>query len=250
VKDEVDSQLSAMFDGELPAAECELLSRRIDRDENLRARWARYVLIGASMRYEPVATASAGFATRISSAVAELESVAMAASATLPATLADRRALLSPPKLVWQSALAAALVVAVAGLSIAMLRSAALNGVSPSLTAQRAEQSGNQPASVRPVSMAAAFSTGPSDSSWSYVTPSGSYRPGLALPLRTELADYIVAHSEYSSPIMRPDVLSALVSGEQGLDEDSTDKAPSSGMTMPSPRTGDLDAPSVASPAR
>ena len=41
------SQLSAMFDGELPAAECELLSRRLARDEQLRATWSRYAVIGA-----------------------------------------------------------------------------------------------------------------------------------------------------------------------------------------------------------
>ena len=64
IQDEVESQLSAMFDGELPATECELLSRRIDRDEILRARWSRYALIGAAMRSEPVATASSGFAAR------------------------------------------------------------------------------------------------------------------------------------------------------------------------------------------
>ena len=69
-QDEVESQLSAMFDGELPAAECELLSRRIDRDENLRARWSRYALIGAAMRSEPVATARSGFARRVSAALA------------------------------------------------------------------------------------------------------------------------------------------------------------------------------------
>ena len=33
-----ESQLSAMFDGELPGAECELLARRLTRDEALRAR--------------------------------------------------------------------------------------------------------------------------------------------------------------------------------------------------------------------
>jgi len=33
---ERDSQLSAMFDGELPSAECELLARRLTRDELLR----------------------------------------------------------------------------------------------------------------------------------------------------------------------------------------------------------------------
>ena len=58
-----------MFDGELRATECELLSRRIDRDENLRARWSRYALIGAAMRSEPVATARSGFARRVSAAL-------------------------------------------------------------------------------------------------------------------------------------------------------------------------------------
>src|SRR5581483_10387301 len=112
-----------MFDGELPAAECELLSRRIDRDERLRARWARYVLIGASMRYEPVATASAGFAAGVSAAVAELDTIVDAKTSLQPPRERVRRS-----KLMWQSALAATLVVAVAGLSIAMLRNAALNG--------------------------------------------------------------------------------------------------------------------------
>ena len=68
-QEQVESQLSAMFDGELPAAECELLSRRLDRDENLRLRWSRYALIGAAMRSEPVATARHGFAGRVSAAL-------------------------------------------------------------------------------------------------------------------------------------------------------------------------------------
>ena len=79
-QDEVESQLSAMYDGELPQAECELLSRRIDRDENLRARWSRYALIGAAMRSEPVATARSGFAARVSAALdgAQADAAAMA----------------------------------------------------------------------------------------------------------------------------------------------------------------------------
>ena len=44
------SQLSAMFDGELPPGECELLARRLTRDGELRAQWARYAMIGAAMR--------------------------------------------------------------------------------------------------------------------------------------------------------------------------------------------------------
>ena len=46
------SQLSAMFDGELPGAECELLARRLTRDEALRAQWSRFSMIGAALRAE------------------------------------------------------------------------------------------------------------------------------------------------------------------------------------------------------
>ena len=52
--DELESQLSAMFDGELSAAECELLARRLSRDEHLRHRWSSYALIGAVLRNEPL----------------------------------------------------------------------------------------------------------------------------------------------------------------------------------------------------
>ena len=67
--EESASQLSAMFDGELSAAECELLSRRLARDEALRSRWARYALVGAAMRSEPIATVSGGFARRVGTAI-------------------------------------------------------------------------------------------------------------------------------------------------------------------------------------
>ena len=50
MNEELDSQLSAMFDNELPAAECELLARRLSRDEDLKARWSRYAAVGATIR--------------------------------------------------------------------------------------------------------------------------------------------------------------------------------------------------------
>jgi hypothetical protein len=234
MKDEVESQLSAMFDGELPAAECELLSRRIDRDEKLRARWARYVLIGASMRYEPVATASSGFAGRISAAVAAVDGEnAVAAPA--------QRARPIPPNWIWQSALAAALVVAVAGLSIEMLRDTALNNVA--LSGGAGPAAAPQHSAAPPADVPAAFMA-TTTIPFSYVTPSFSERVGAPLPLRSELTDYIVAHSEYSTPLMRPDLLSALVGGEPGLDT-------SSGATGSNASgTGEVDASAAASPAR
>jgi negative regulator of sigma E activity len=60
MNEELDSQLSAMFDDELPAAECELLARRLSRDEQLKARWGRYAVIGATIRAERGVPLNAG----------------------------------------------------------------------------------------------------------------------------------------------------------------------------------------------
>ena len=52
MNEELDSQLSAMFDDELAPEQCELLARRLSRDEQLKARWGRYAVIGAAIRSE------------------------------------------------------------------------------------------------------------------------------------------------------------------------------------------------------
>jgi sigma-E factor negative regulatory protein RseA len=212
-QDEVESQLSAMFDGELPAAECELLSRRIDRDDNLRARWSRYALIGAAMRSEPVATARSGFAGRVSAALE---------TASRPRRLRRGRSL------ILSSALAAMLVAAVAGVGVTMLREAALNidnapligGASlaavstltttPTVSA-RAIEAGGSEAIGSEASFVGALKVSGHDP-LSYVTPAGT--AGAATILRTQLADYIVAHSAYSTPLLRRNVLSQLVTNE------------------------------------
>src|SRR5262245_47219076 len=69
MNEELDSQLSAMFDNELPAAECELLARRLSRDEELKARWGRYAAIGATIRAEGGPRLSAELARRVSVAI-------------------------------------------------------------------------------------------------------------------------------------------------------------------------------------
>lgn len=202
--EELESQLSAMFDGELPQSECELLSRRIDREEALRARWSRYALIGAAMRSEPVATARSGFAKRVSDALEGGETRVVRSS---------RRG----RGLFWNAALAASMVAGVAGLSINMLRNSNLGG-SVAGVASEARKS----AVVTSPTLAAAVATPasrtvslPTDSNrepLSYVTPTGP-AAGDTL-LQTQLADYIVAHSEYSTALMRRNLLSTLVSSE------------------------------------
>jgi hypothetical protein len=49
----------------------------------------------------------------------------------------------------------------------------------------------------------------------SYVTPAGT--AGAPTVLRTQLADYIVAHSAYSTPLLRRNVLSELVTSEDQM---------------------------------
>jgi hypothetical protein len=208
-QEERESQLSAMFDGELPATECELLSRRIDRDENLRARWSRYALIGAAMRSEPVATARSGFARRVSTALRGVDERGNARPGR------RRRMLLN-------TAMAASMVVGVAGLSISMLRNTAPvveDGTSAPLATAR---SAPPPTAASPtggsaiLASTAAAHRPSSGEPLSYVTPASVVNGNNAL--RTDLADFIVAHSQYSMPLMRRSLLSALVSNEDGAE--------------------------------
>src|SRR3954463_1601184 len=68
---ERDSQLSAMFDGELSAGECELIARRLARDEALRSQWSRFSMIGAALRAERGVALHDRVAWRVQSAVAQ-----------------------------------------------------------------------------------------------------------------------------------------------------------------------------------
>jgi hypothetical protein len=246
IQDEVESQLSAMFDGELPVTECELLSRRIDRDEILRARWSRYALIGAAMRSEPVATARSGFARRVSVALRGGEASARA-----------RRG----RKMIFNAAMSASLVAAVAGISISMLRYTANGGaaavhsrladsdVAPvgatgaapgpqavqalqavRVTAGAGRDSALLASAVTADPAMSAARHGGSSEPVSYVTPSSA--GNVTTALRTELADFVVAHSEYSTPLMRRNLLSALVTNEDGADS----PVPGAALAAPSAR--------------
>jgi sigma-E factor negative regulatory protein RseA len=241
-QEQVESQLSAMFDGELPAAECELLSRRLDRDENLRSRWARYALIGAAMRSEPVATARRGFAGRVSAALLAGEGnsqVDRNRKASVPAVGRKRT--------VRNAALAASMVVAVAGVSISMLRYSSSDFSGATLASSASAPASAVPASAVPAVMPVAMRVTSGKAvgePHSYTTPINQSNPDIGL--RTELADFIVAHSEYSTPLMRRSLLSALVSSEEGADF----FAAHPDAVAPHPGdSGPIDASTAASPA-
>jgi negative regulator of sigma E activity len=201
MNEELDSQLSAMFDDELPAAECELLARRLSRDPDLKARWGRYAVIGAVIRAERGVTLDGTVAGRVSAALSS-EPALRADSAG-----ASRRAVQFHW---WQPIAGAGLAAGVAAVSILWLRSQALPDGSQALAPMVASTS--MPAlSAAPSGLRRFGATVPD----SFVVPPVSRQPMMVVPA-TELADYVVAHSAYSWPLTRGSLLSALMVSEPG----------------------------------
>ena len=200
-QDERTSQLSAMFDGELPAAECELLSRRLARDEQLRATWSRYAVIGAALRAEPLAQVQPDFARRVSAGLAVGRS-----------QIAGRRG-----RALRSAALGSAIAAGVAGAAILLLRNGlpARDQVLTAATttvAQAALPATNMPPRVSSVELRVAGAANASREVFSYVVPPMGSDNSLAVP--ASLADYVVAHSEVSSSLARGSLLSVLVGNE------------------------------------
>ena len=128
MNEELDSQLSAMFDDELPPPECELLARRLSRDELLKARWGRYAVVGAVIRAERGVRLNAPLAGRVNAALSA-EPALRRARGTEPRAAGARCAggNRSP---------AGAVAAGVAALSVLWLRAQAPLAVTP-LAAQR-----------------------------------------------------------------------------------------------------------------
>jgi len=193
MNEELDSQLSAMFDDELPSAECELLARRLSRDEPLKARWGRYAVIGAAVRAERGVRLSARVAGRVSAVISAEPALAGTAMSPRSGPFASRW---------WRPIAGAAVAAGVAAASVLWLRSQVLPE-SASLITQA-----SIPATVAAPSP---VSTAEPDS---YVVPQTPERR-VVVP-STELANYVVAHSEFSSPLTRRNLLSAFMASESG----------------------------------
>ena len=192
MNEELDSQLSAMFDDELAPAECELLARRLSRDEHLKARWGRYAIVGAVIRAERGVRLNAPLAGRVNAVL--LAEPALAAH-TAPR---DR----SAARLRWWQPLAGAAVAAsVAAVSILWLR-----GQAPPAGVPLGAHLTPAPLSVAP----AAATQGES-----YVVPVP--KPPTVVVPSTELANYVVAHSMFSTPVARGNLLSAFMTSEPAV---------------------------------
>ena len=204
MNEELDSQLSAMFDDELPSGECELLARRLSRDEGLKARWSRYAVIGAVIRAERGVVLQSVVADRVNAALTKEPRFADAAQV--------------PGLRGWvRLAAGAGLAAGVAAVSILWLRMEAPG-------ARRGEMTVASTAAPAAATAATAAPRAPD----SFVVPPVSRRraPMMMIP-PTQLADYVVAHSAYSWPISRGSLLSSLMVSDPGT------LSPSAGQRVP-----------------
>ncbi|HEY7963734.1 MAG TPA: RseA family anti-sigma factor [Steroidobacteraceae bacterium] len=194
MNEELDSQLSAMFDDELLPQECELLARRLSRDGELKARWGRYAVMGAVIRAERGVRLNAPLAHRVSAVL--LAEPELGASAAVPARRAGVRW--------WQPLAGGAVAAGVAAASILWLR--AQVPLAPTALTAAAQP----PAAAHAVNVVNINTAGAHDS---YVTPPAPATRALVVP-STELANYVVAHSMFSTPVARRNLLSAFMTSD------------------------------------
>lgn len=187
--DPVKEQLSACLDGELPEGELDLLLKQVARDPQLSQALGSYARIGEVMRAERAVTASAGFAAKVSAAIAAESQLAS-------------RTVSSPPKV--PAAVMQWLRPAVGVAIAAGVAAVAVFAVQPDATppAQVAQAGGQVAAPSLPVTLEP-----------SYTVPANTLSPALIPAAR--LTNYVVAHSEYSSPLGRRTVLSGVLSDEE-----------------------------------
>jgi negative regulator of sigma E activity len=226
---ERDSQLSAMFDGELASAECELLARRLVRDEALRGQWSRYALIGAALRGERGVKLHDKVARRVQAALSQEPTYGDASTSDVAAnstrsnsaanaSLGDRWMRFARP------VVGASVAAGVAAMSILWLRTQgpdenvlASTPVTESIVLQA--EPGDTPtdtliAQAVPQPERAPVSNGEPER---YSTPAPSSQTSIVPPAR--FANYVVAHSEYSGPLARRMALLGIVGTEAQADE-------------------------------
>jgi negative regulator of sigma E activity len=191
--DRIKEQLSAFLDGELPDQESALLLKRLERDDELRGALSRYSLIGAVLRSDGDVPAARQVAARVSAAIAK-EPFRSAAFVGLP----RRETLLR----------------GVAGLTVAA--GVALGAVllvqqvsTRDATAPEAVMAQADVPPVEPVADYTAVDEAPAEI---YTTPPATDAPGGIAP--AELANYLVAHYGYASPLVRRSVGAGLISDD------------------------------------
>ncbi len=207
--DRIKEQLSAFLDGELPDPESALLLKRLERDDELRGALSRYSLVGAVLRSDGDVPAARQVAARVSAAIAREP----ARGARFPG-MPGRAALLR----------AAAGVAVAAGVALGAVllvqQLAPHDPGAPGAVMARAELP-----PVQSVSDDMGEQEGRTDI---YVTPPAPDAPAGIPP--AELANYLVAHYGYASPLARRSVGAGLISDDDPAFGEELQPA---GMTEP-----------------
>lgn len=220
--DERSSQLSAMFDGELPPAECELLARRLARDEGLRRQWSSYALIGAAVRGEPIAARGitgprVDVAARVRAALVDAGPDADAGDGAADGhsgTMTGRAPAPQLPR--WAVPLSGfGLAAGVAAAALLWLRTDT-PATSAVANVANAVRPGPAPELVIPAPLSTQAVTGSPGAKMPPAADAGYTVPPPAegtdpLVGGATLATFLVAHSEVSMPLLRRNSLSAVV---------------------------------------
>jgi anti-sigma factor RsiW len=208
--DPIHEQISAFYDGELPAAESELLLKRFQRDPELRQTVGRFSLIGEALRSTEAGGLTRDFPSRVAQAI---EQEATPGKSWRPVAN-------------WLKPVAGGAIAAgVAAVALVSLRIAPVNAPADNLAAAVA------------VPMPAAVETGVNASVLSpEVLPSDTVpvnngivvAPPIQVINNGRLANFVMAHSEYSSPLGRRNVLTSLLA-EEATEQNEAANAPAPG---------------------
>ena len=194
------TQLSALFDGELPQEQAGMVIRRALKDPALRVTWGRYALIGACLRGEPLGAAlpQSDLAARVRSRlVAEADYTAMESGTKSAAATgsARRNALLG------RGAMGGAIAAGVALVSVFIFRSiapVAPGQAAPVQVAEAAPEAAPEIVQVAQASMPASQAVTRDSLPPSYTTPVDNS------PRGSPLMNYIALHSEVSAVRFSP----------------------------------------------
>jgi negative regulator of sigma E activity len=190
---EQNSQLSALFDGELPSQQADLVIRRASRDAAMRKRWQHYALIGACLRGEPLAGADgpACLAERVSARIAsEAEILAPWGTSPVARAVAGRAGGRFPGR----GAMGGAIAAAVAVMAVFVVRQAGPVTEVPGGELLARESAAEVDAGAQLVATAAEDSA-----PRAYTTPGENARVSNQLNDAQPLAHYVVAHSEQAA---------------------------------------------------
>ena len=178
--DQIREQLSALLDGELPRDEMNLLMRRLEKDPELRRTFGSYALIGETLRAPGGRVAPPSFAARVTAAIGDSPASVEKASTTRAVSVAQQPQHVA----LWKRPMVrTALAASVAATAVLLFRP-----------------------DVAPIAQLE-------------VTPANSFAMSASpTPAQSQrLAGYMVAHSQFSTPMVRRNVLSSLLAADPGI---------------------------------